>query len=135
MDTEHNTVEGKPDPEAYGYYPGCSLHGTACEFEASVQEVARAFQKPTFRERVSVATGIPARRGFRGRTRRSVPTGGYFRAVSARMTPTRIIAPAAARVIVTPSPSSTKPSSAINGGWMYCKTAILDAGAWPRAHW
>ncbi len=29
-------------PEEYAYYPGCSLHGTAVEFEDSVQEVAQA---------------------------------------------------------------------------------------------
>ncbi|MGW8322304.1 MAG: heterodisulfide reductase-related iron-sulfur binding cluster, partial [Thermodesulfobacteriota bacterium] len=27
--------------EEYTYYPGCSLHGTAHEYEDSVQEVAR----------------------------------------------------------------------------------------------
>jgi len=27
-------------PEEYAYYPGCSLHGTAHEYEESVQEVA-----------------------------------------------------------------------------------------------
>jgi len=29
-------------PEEYAYYPGCSLHGTAIEFEDSVQEVAQS---------------------------------------------------------------------------------------------
>ncbi len=28
-------------PEEYAYYPGCSLHGMAAEFEGSVQEVAQ----------------------------------------------------------------------------------------------
>ncbi len=31
----------KETPEEYAYYPGCSLHGTAHEYEDSVQEVAR----------------------------------------------------------------------------------------------
>ena len=33
--------EEKEEQEEYAYYPGCSLHGTAHEYEDSVQEVAR----------------------------------------------------------------------------------------------
>ena len=42
MDSEQKKAGDTPEPEEYGYYPGCSLHGTACEFEGSVQEVAQA---------------------------------------------------------------------------------------------